>query len=153
MITKVLIGLILPLSLSLAIFRLSTEEFLFFQDLELEYFSVLPHLCYLLSYLDITWFTIIGSSTLISVIFRLDSIMYSFCSIWVWSCQYFRHTLVKYSNRGLADDVLWFNGGLKLFEKLFWISNLTLICIPQMAWLVRLLQDGPNYSPHPHIDR
>ena len=38
-----------------------------------------------------------------------------------------RSVLVKYSDRGLADDVFWFNGGLKLFETLFWIINIFLM--------------------------
>ena len=36
-----------------------------------------------------------------------------------------RSILVKYSDRGLADDV--FNGGLKLFKILFWFLYLFLI--------------------------
>ena len=38
-----------------------------------------------------------------------------------------RSVLVKYSDRGLADDAFWFNGGLKLFEILFWIINIFLM--------------------------
>ena len=44
-----------------------------------------------------------------------------------------RYILVKYSHRGLADDVLWFNGGLSLFKQLFWTLYLTLLLLPQAA--------------------
>ena len=60
-------GLITPLSMSLAVFRLSAEESLMFPDL---YLTLDPHLCGLLSYLSKTWLTVIKISTLISVIFR-----------------------------------------------------------------------------------
>ena len=46
---------------------------------------------------------------------------------------YLRYILVKYSHRGLADDVLWFNGGLSLFKQLFWTLYLTLLLLPQAA--------------------
>ena len=45
--STLLLGLILPLSLFLAILRLVTEESLFFQDLKLEYLS-LTHLTLIL---------------------------------------------------------------------------------------------------------
>ena len=40
-----------------------------------------------------------------------------------------RYILVKYSHRGLADDVLWFNGDLKLFKQLFWTLYLTFLLL------------------------
>ena len=63
-------GLITPASMSMAVFRLSAEEFLMFPDLELDYLSLSPLLCSLLSYLSKTWLTVIKISSLISVIFR-----------------------------------------------------------------------------------
>ena len=56
-----------------------------------------------------------------------------------------RYILVKYSHRGLADDVLWFNGGLKLFKQLFWILYLTLILLPQAGHVVKLYR-GEIYT-------
>ena len=63
-------GLTLPLSLSLAMFRLSAEESILFPDLELEYLAVAPQVCSLLSFLNKTWLSVVGISTLTSVIFR-----------------------------------------------------------------------------------
>ena len=40
---------------------------------------------------------------------------------------YFRFVLMKYSDRGLADDRFWFNGGLRLFQILFWFANIFFI--------------------------
>ena len=60
-------GLITPISMSLALLRLSAEESLMFPDL---YLTLDPLLCGLLSYLSKTWLTVIKISTLISVIFR-----------------------------------------------------------------------------------
>ena len=34
---------------------------------------------------------------------------------------------MKYSDRGLADDRFWFNGGLRLFKILFWLANIFFI--------------------------
>ena len=34
---------------------------------------------------------------------------------------------MKYSDRGLADDRFWFNGGLRLFQILFWLANIFFI--------------------------
>ena len=151
-------GLILPLTLSLAVFRLLSEEFHFFPDLELEYLSLESHFCSLLSYLDITWQGIIGPSTLISVIFRsgFPRLYFYFflytLLVYVNAFQILllclRYTLVKYPNRGLADDVFWFNGSLKLFEQLAWISTLTLISVPQMRWLFKLIQGAGAYFPY-----
>ena len=50
--------------------------------------------------------------------------------LFIYQCNdysFSRSVLVKYSDRGLADDVFWFNGGLKLFEILFWIINIFLM--------------------------
>ena len=63
-------GLITPASMSMAVFRLSAEEFLMFPDLELEYLALAPHLCSLLSYLSKTWLAVIKIFSLTSVIFR-----------------------------------------------------------------------------------
>ena len=38
-----------------------------------------------------------------------------------------RFVLMKYSDRGLADDRFWFNGGLRLFGILFWVANIFFI--------------------------
>ena len=38
-----------------------------------------------------------------------------------------RFVLMKYSDRGLADDRFWFNGGLELFRILFWFANIFFI--------------------------
>ena len=40
---------------------------------------------------------------------------------------YYRFVLMKYPDRGLADDRFWFNGGLRLFNILFWISTIFFI--------------------------
>ena len=63
-------GLMLPVSLSLAMFRLSAEELVLFPSLEVELLLVMPHSCSLLSYLEITWYYMIAASTLTSVLFR-----------------------------------------------------------------------------------
>ena len=39
----------------------------------------------------------------------------------------YRFVLMKYSDRGLADDRFWFNGGLRLFNILFWLANIFFI--------------------------
>ena len=66
---------------------------------------------------------------------------------------------MKYSDRGLADDRFWFNGGLRLFQILFWLANtffiltnLGLIFIPyfyfQQNFLFRVYRsDFFNNSP------
>ena len=129
----------MPLSVSLAMFRLSAEEFLLFPGLE--YLLVDPHVCSLLSYLKLTWICLVSITTLTSVLFRFLKFttftqlsMISFCVL-------VRSILVKYSDRGLADDVLWFNGGLVLFEKLFGIFNLIFISLPQIFLISRFLED------------
>ena len=66
-------GLITPLSMSLAVFRLSAEESLMSPDLELDYLSLSPLLCSLLSYLAKTWLAVTAVSTLISTVFRFNS--------------------------------------------------------------------------------
>ena len=43
------------------------------------------------------------------------------------SLSYFRFVLMKYSDRGLADDRFWFNGSLELFKILFWFGNIFFI--------------------------
>ena len=63
-------GLITPLSLALAVFRLSAEESLMFPALDLEYLSLAPQLCSLLSHLSKTWLSTIKIFTLTSVVFR-----------------------------------------------------------------------------------
>ena len=124
----------MPLSVSLAVFRLSAE-------LEFEYLLVDLHVCSLLSYLKLTWICLVSITTLTSVLFRFPKFttftqlsMISFCFL-------VRSILVKYSDRGLADDVLWFNGGLVLFEKLFGIFNLIFISLPQILIISRFLED------------
>ena len=62
----------------------------------------------------------------------------------------FRSVLVKYSDRGLADDVFWFNGNMKLFENLFWILNLTLLLLAQTVWLAGSLQQDIDIDPRIH---
>ena len=66
-------GLITPVSMSLALFRLSAEESLMSPDLELEYLTLAPHLCTLLSYLTRTWLAVTALTTLISTVFRFNS--------------------------------------------------------------------------------
>ena len=46
---------------------------------------------------------------------------------WYLQILYYRFVLVKYSDRGLADDRFWFNGGLRLFNILFWLANIFFI--------------------------
>ena len=66
----------LPLSLSLAMFRLSAEESVMFPSLELEYLLVAPHVCSLLSYLELTWNSLLEIVTLISILFR-ENLVYT----------------------------------------------------------------------------
>ena len=58
-----------------------------------------------------------------------------------------RYILVKYSHRGLADDVLWFNGGLKLFKQLFWTLYLTLLLLPQAATVAKHYKGETHINP------
>ena len=60
-----------------------------------------------------------------------------------------RYILVKYSHRGLADDVLWFNGGLKLFNQLFWTLYLTFLLLPQAVQMAKLSRDELNINSNP----
>ena len=66
----------MPLSLSLAMFRLSAEESVMFPSLELEYLLVAPHVCSLLSYLELTWNSLLEIVTLISILFR-ENLVYT----------------------------------------------------------------------------
>ena len=50
----------------------------------------------------------------------------------------FRFVLMKYVDRGLADDRFWFNGGLRLFKLLFWLSNIFFILTQQGILLSHL---------------
>ena len=50
----------------------------------------------------------------------------------------FRFVLMKYVDRGLADDRFWFNGGLRLFKILFWLSNIFFILVQQGILLSHL---------------
>ena len=50
----------------------------------------------------------------------------------------FRFVLMKYVDRGLADDRFWFNGGLRLFKTLFWLSNIFFILTQQGILLSHL---------------
>ena len=62
-----------------------------------------------------------------------------------------RYILVKYSHRGLADDVLWFNGDLKLFKQLFWTLYLTFLLLFQAAQVAKLYR-GEIYT-NPIVQR
>ena len=66
----VVAGLILPVSLSLAVFRLSLEESTLSTDLYLDYLTLNTPVCSILSYLEKTWYNVIGASTITSVLFR-----------------------------------------------------------------------------------
>ena len=61
-------GLILPLSLATAIFRLMPEYSSSLPDLG--YLEFHPLLCSLLSYLELTWITLLDYGTMVAVIFR-----------------------------------------------------------------------------------
>ena len=60
-----------------------------------------------------------------------------------WSIEekYFRFILLKYPERGLADDRFWFNGQMRLYETLFWITNAVFFSLPYIANLARLTGD------------
>ena len=51
---------------------------------------------------------------------------------------------MKYSDRGLADDRFWFNGGLRLFKILFWIANIFFILTNHGILSIHLLYHEQN---------
>ena len=55
--------------------------------------------------------------------------------------KYFRFVLVKYPERGLADDRFWFNGQMRLFETLFWITNAVFFLLPYVINFAKLQLD------------
>ena len=61
-------GVILPLSLATAIFRLVPEYSRSLSDLD--YLEFHPLLCSLLSYLELSWITLLDYGTMVAVIFR-----------------------------------------------------------------------------------
>ena len=56
-----------------------------------------------------------------------------------------RFVLMKYSDRGLADDRFWFNGGLRLFEILFWFCNIFFILTNLGVISTHYFYHGQNY--------
>ena len=66
----VVAGLILPVSLSLAVFRLSLEESTLSTDLHLDYLTLNNPVCSILYHLETSWYNVIGASTITSVLFR-----------------------------------------------------------------------------------
>ena len=64
-------GIILPLSLATAIFRLVPDH-------DLGYLEFYPLLCSLLSYLELTWITLVDSGTMVAVIFRSSIYLFTF---------------------------------------------------------------------------
>ena len=73
----VVAGLILPVSLTLAVFRLSLEQSSLSTDFCLECLTLNSPVCSILSYLEWTWYYVIGASTITSVLFRLQNISFS----------------------------------------------------------------------------
>ena len=57
-----------------------------------------------------------------------------------------RFVLVKYPDRGLAEDVYVCNGSLRLFDILFWVLNLTLVVIMQGIRLAKYLREEPLFE-------
>ena len=55
--------------------------------------------------------------------------------------KHFRFILYKYPDRGLADDRFWFNGQMRLFETLFWITYAILSILAFVAFLAKSYLD------------
>ena len=54
--------------------------------------------------------------------------------------------LVKYPDRGLAEDVHVCNGNLRLFDILFWLLNITLMVIMQVIRFAKYLREEPLFE-------
>ena len=52
--------------------------------------------------------------------------------------QYLRFILSKYPERGLADDRFWFNGQMRLYETLFWITYALFFLLPNCLYVAKL---------------
>ena len=52
---------------------------------------------------------------------------------------------MKYSDRGLADDRFWFNGGLRLFNVLFWLGNIFFILTNLGILSIHYFYHGHNF--------
>ena len=51
--------------------------------------------------------------------------------------KYFRFFLTQYPERGLADDRFWFNGQIRLYKTLFWITYSVWSLLPHIATVVK----------------
>ena len=52
---------------------------------------------------------------------------------------------MKYSDRGLADDRFWFNGGLRLFRILFWLAIIFFILVNLGILIGHYAYHGQNF--------
>ena len=50
----------------------------------------------------------------------------------------FRFFLSNYPERGLADDRFWFNGQMRLYETLFWITYAVFFGLPNCLYFAKL---------------